>query len=261
MNLQKGGIAMIHQESVRLVPGAQVAVLLIHGICGSPNHFRELIPLEETIPENWSVYNLVLPGHCASVADFAHSSMQAWKAHARQVFDKLCRDHEKVILVGHSMGTLFSVDLAIRRPNKVAFVFMIASPVVVGVRYAAVKNCIRLALGKGIQEDPVLHAMRQATGIDLQPNLLRYLSWAPRMLELLKECKATRKRLARLTVPCQAWQSHKDEVVSHRAGKCLDRSGCVQVHTLQSSTHYYYDPQDRKQVVEAFVAACRPFME
>ena len=40
---------MIHQESVRLVPGAQVAVLLIHGICGSPNHFRELIKNREEI--------------------------------------------------------------------------------------------------------------------------------------------------------------------------------------------------------------------
>lgn len=251
---------MIHQESLRMVPQAQVAVLFIHGICGSPNHFRTLIPLESQIPAHWSVHNLVLPGHCASVSDFAHSSMRAWKQYARRCFDDLCRNHDKVIIVAHSMGTLFAYDLANRRPNKVAFLFLIASPVVVGVRYAAVKNCIRLALGKGTEEDPVLQAMGQATGIALTPNLLKYISWAPRMVELLKEAKASRSRLPRLSVPCFAWQSKKDEVVSQRAGKLLHRSGHVEVHTLPASTHYYYDPQDREQVEEAFAAACKTYI-
>ena len=36
------------------------AVLLIHGIAGSPGHFRELIP---AIPETYSIYNILLDGH------------------------------------------------------------------------------------------------------------------------------------------------------------------------------------------------------
>ena len=46
---------MNHQEYRRIVPGADMAVLMIHGIVGTPHHFDNLLPL---IPENWSVVNL-----------------------------------------------------------------------------------------------------------------------------------------------------------------------------------------------------------
>ena len=50
----------MHKETVRLVPGVETAVLYIHGICGTPDHFRKLIVLEELIPKHVSVYNLPL---------------------------------------------------------------------------------------------------------------------------------------------------------------------------------------------------------
>ena len=40
---------MIHQEYVRKVPGADTAVLFIHGIVGTPNHFTDLISLNFSI--------------------------------------------------------------------------------------------------------------------------------------------------------------------------------------------------------------------
>lgn len=45
---------MNHQEYRRILPGSNMAVLMLHGIVGTPHHFDDLIPL---IPEDWSVVN------------------------------------------------------------------------------------------------------------------------------------------------------------------------------------------------------------
>ena len=54
---------MEHQETVKILPGAEKAVLFLHGIAGTPEHFRKVLALEELVPESWSVYNLRLDGH------------------------------------------------------------------------------------------------------------------------------------------------------------------------------------------------------
>ena len=66
---------MAHQEYIRIVPGSKYAVLMLHGILGTPDHFRELLPL---VPENWSVHALLLDGHGGAVEDFSHTSMEKW---------------------------------------------------------------------------------------------------------------------------------------------------------------------------------------
>ena len=66
---------MDHSEYIR-VNSSETAVLMIHGIAGTPAHFRELIPV---IPEDWAVYNILLDGHGKNVEDFGRSSMQKWK--------------------------------------------------------------------------------------------------------------------------------------------------------------------------------------
>ena len=128
---------MRHEEYIRLVPGAKTAVLFLHGICGTPNHFRQLLPLESAVPEAWSVHNIVLDGHCKQVGDFGRSSMKKWSAQVESAFANLSRSHERVILVGHSMGTLLFVRQALRRPEKVKLLFMVAAPTPPFVRLSA----------------------------------------------------------------------------------------------------------------------------
>ena len=50
---------MEHKEYKRLVPGAETAILLVHGIVGTPDQFDRFIPL---IPEGVSVWTLLLDG-------------------------------------------------------------------------------------------------------------------------------------------------------------------------------------------------------
>lgn len=252
---------MLHEEYKHIVPGAKTAVLFLHGICGTPNHFRQVLPLESAVPKDWSVYNLQLDGHCKQVEDFGRSSMKKWKAQVDAAFAQLSKTHEKVVLVGHSMGTLFSIRLALRHPEKVAFAFLLAVPVRVAVKPRAVPYLLRIAWGSEDETDPVLVSMRRGCGITQTKKLWKYIPWAPRMVELLHECAVTGKLLTQLRVPCIAWQSEKDEMVSHRAGKLLRQSGRVEVHDLLNSTHFYYPPEDARAIRESFLAACEQYIK
>ena len=45
---------MEHKEYIRVVPGSKCAILMIHGIVGTPKHFEAFLPL---IPEDWNNLN------------------------------------------------------------------------------------------------------------------------------------------------------------------------------------------------------------
>lgn len=243
---------MAHEETVRLVNDAKYAVLFMHGIAGTPNHFRVLLPLEQMIPSDWSVYNVLLPGHGKTVKDFAHSSMAQWKAYVNDIFDQLCQTHEKVVLVGHSMGTLFSIEMALKKPDKVPFIFLIASPMVAGVKCFGVKNMLKLEYGLLDMNDPIQEATSKVSSITHSHYPWEYLGWLPRLKELLTLMKYTQTLVPRLEVKCIAFQSRRDELVSCKSCDILRRGGTVELHGLHDSTHFYYAPNDIKAVQKRF---------
>lgn len=243
---------MPHQEYIRLVPGAKRAVLFIHGIVGTPNHFRDLIPLVGEVPEDWSIYNILLDGHGKSVEDFARTSMKKWKTQVWRVFDELAESHEQVVIVGHSMGTLFAMELALEHPDQIPFLYLIAAPMRPGLRLFGIVNMMRLVFGMIREDRPMEVATRQVCGVRTTRKLWKYLGWIPRFLELFAEIIHTEKHMKGLTVPCVAYQSEKDELVRNRSYQILEKSGVVEVHNLRNSTHFYYHPDDQKMVQADF---------
>lgn len=243
---------MAHEEYVRIVSGAKTAVLFMHGIAGSPSHFRELMPLESLVPAQWSVYNVLMDGHGKGVEDFSRSSMKKWKDQVMGIFDDLCRIHEQVIVVGHSMGTLFAVQMAFRRPKKVPFIFLIACPLRVGVRLFGAINLIKMSFGCLNRNDPVQAATAKVSSITQTRRSWKYLGWLPRLAELLREMRYTEKRLPDLRVSCIAYQSRRDELVSNRSYRILENNDWVEVHDLLQSTHFYYAPEDISTVQKRF---------
>lgn len=248
---------MEHSEYIRLVPGAKTAVLFMHGIVGTPNHFRDLIPLVELVPEAWSVYNVLLDGHGGSIDDFAKTSMKKWKAQVFGIFDDLCRIHDHVVIVGHSMGTLFAMQMALQKPEKVPFLFLIAVPMRPWIRLFGIKNLLKLAFGKLREDVPLEAATRRVAGVDATAQLWKYPKWIPRFLELFREIYLTEKQMDRLSVPCIAWQSRKDELVSNFSYGILKKCGKFELCELPGSTHFYYAPEDQKKVQADFLRRCR----
>jgi carboxylesterase len=246
---------MDHSSQVRMVDGAKTAVLFIHGILGTPRHFSHILPLVEQVPEHMSFYNLCLPGHGGSVEDFTKSSMQQWKAEVWKVFRQLAENHEKIVIVGHSMGTLFALQLAVEFPDQVAFLFLIASPIRPWVSLRGIGCCLRASFGCAREDHPAEMAILRAGGTKLTKKLWRYIPWAPHMICLLLDAHATEKLLQRLQTKTLVFQSKRDEMVSLRSGKILEQLSCVSLTTLPGSTHFYYPPIESEIVCSAFTDA------
>ncbi len=248
---------MSHREYIRLVPGADTAVMFIHGIVGTPRHFDSRLPLVHLVPENWSVYNVLLPGHGGSVEDFSRSTMAQWKNYVWKTFDSLARTHRRVILVGHSMGTLFSLQLAMEKGEKIPFLFLIASPICPQLSFSAVSHAIGLIFPHSYGDPKIRSAMSACGSVTLTKKLWKYLPWIPNLWELLLEARKTKKSLLQLQTKTLVFQSRRDELVARRSAKYLKPCTCVQLCELETSTHFYYSPEDTHLVQQAFLSALR----
>ena len=242
---------MDHSAYERIIPGSHTAVLMVHGIMGTPRHFDMLLPL---IPESWSVYNVLLPGHGGSTLEFGRSSMAKWRGYSLERFRELCGQYRRVILVGHSMGTLFGIRMALERPEKVPFLFFLASPMAVGLKPVMVENALRVAFGTVREEDPRQTASRDACSVETTLRLWEYLSWIPRYLELFRESAAARREIARLNVPTIAFMAKKDEQVSLRSVKEMAGNPAIEVRYMPDSSHHVFAPGDKAAVMAALRA-------
>lgn len=243
---------MKHSETRKIVPGAEYAVLFLHGIVGTPNHFRTLIPLENIVPDSWSVINVLYPGHGADVNAFGKSNMCQWRSYAREAFLELAENHEKVLIAGHSMGTLFAIQLALDFPEKVSGLFLLNVPLRPWMRLSTMVNCLRLAFNCIREDHPMEASFEKACGVTPTHLVWRYIPWIPRIIELFVEISRAEMVMDGLPVPCDAWQSRRDDLVSNLSSKVLRKSGVIEVHELPNSTHFYYAPGDKARVCDAF---------
>lgn len=240
---------MAHKPIKHIVPGAKTAVILCHGIMGSPDHFRHFLPL---IPADWSVCCLLLDGHGKGVMDFAHSSMKAWKAQVFTQLRELMDTHEQVIFVAHSMGTLFAFQAAVQYPDKIPQLFLLGSPTRPFVRPTTAVNSVLMALGYVNPKNKSAVDMRTCCSIRTDWMLWRYLLWIPRFLELFSEIHKTKKLLPQLKAPAWVYQSKKDELVAFSS--CADFAGhpYITLTRLMDSGHFGYGPDDLKQLQTDF---------
>ena len=246
----------MHEPYIRIVPGARTAVLMIHGIVGTPEHFRSLMPLEREVPENWSVHNLLLPGHGGITEDFGRSSLKAWKDHVFSCFAKLAESHEQVFVAAHSMGTLFALELGLAFPQKIPALFLLAVPMRPGLRWFGIKNVLRVGFHLVREDHPMEVATELACGIETTRLVWKYIPWIPRYLELFQEIYRVETSMGGLSVPCTAWQSHRDELVTNRSRKVLEKFPQIQIRDLFDSSHFFYTDADREAVIADFRKVC-----
>lgn len=232
---------MKHKGYIREVAGSRTAVLMLHGIAGTPAHFRDLIPV---IPGHWAIYNILLDGHGKEVGDFSRTSMKKWKAQVAATLDMLFARYDAVFIVAHSMGTLFAIQAGIDHPDRVCGLFLQAVPLRVHLPVSTILTSLRATRKQVSPDDTAVQAMTGDCSIRLTPNLFKYIGWAPRFLELLWEIRRVRSLIPRLHVPCHAFQSRKDELVSPRACGELAKNPTIQVTLLHGSGHFAYSPED-----------------
>ncbi len=237
----------MHKEYIRIVPGADTAILMVHGIVGTPRHFDFLI---EVIPENVSVMNILLPGHGGTVQDFGRASMKKWKEKVESHMAELCSSHRRVIIVAHSMGTLLTAEAAQRHPEVESFLF-INVPLRVWVAPRMTPSALRWSFGKCIPGNPTDDGLLVASGTQPDPHLWRYLAWLPRFWELLVLCRQSRKRFETLNKPAFAFQSDQDELVRRSSSRHLTKNPKICHVMLQGCGHLAYPPEAQTQMQSA----------
>lgn len=243
-----------HREYRREPADADRSVLFIHGIVGSPVHFREFY---QHVPKNWAIRSLLLDGHGGAVARFSGSSMTAWKEQVGQAVDELGAHASPLMIVGHSMGCLLAIDQAIRRPDLVKALFLLAVPLKARMTRKAASQSVRTALGFDPGGDPVLQAAREAYSMDPDRRIWRYLGYLPRYYELTKVMRETRDLVCGLTIPCRVLMSVEDEIVSPRSAEWLSGNASIELDWLEHSDHKYYPPQDKDYLLAEFDSFCR----
>ena len=240
---------MSHKPYIREIAGSDTAVLFIHGILGTPEHFRDFIPL---VPASWSIFNILLDGHGKTAKDFSHSSMEQWKSQVSRIMHHLSEQYDHVLIVAHSMGTLFALSEAVAHREKVRGLFLMAVPLKLFLRASAPLNSLKVIFDRVSEEDAVAVAARNAYSMEPSRKVWSYAGWLPRYMELFKEIKRTRGLLPLLDVPCYVFQSENDELVSMNTIRYLQGNRNVEVSVLRRSRHFYYHPEDYAYLLEGF---------
>lgn len=234
----------MHEPYVRIVPGAKDAVVFVHGILSTPRYWDAYV---EAVPPDWSVHSLLLPGHGGSVKDFGRAKWGEWGKHVRAVIDGMRAQHDRVYIVAHSLGTLLSVQAALENPEKLAGMLLLAVPLRIFVKPQSVIHNIGKGLGLTEKGDEL--ARYYGTAQDWR--VWRYITWIPRYLELFAVSRDVRRRMHDLTVPSQAFMSGRDELVSRRSCRVLEKCPAVTLHILPTSMHHELSPEDDAVVVAA----------
>ena len=93
------------------------AVLLIHGLTGTPAEMRHLA--RQLRRKGFSVMVPQLAGHCGSIAELKRSTWENWYAGVDSAFTALSGLHRRVFVSGLSMGALLALELAARHGARV----------------------------------------------------------------------------------------------------------------------------------------------
>lgn len=231
---------MNHKEYKSIATGSDTAILFIHGILGTPDHFDNLIPL---LPQGLTVSNILLDGHGKYATDFSQTSMKQWEMQVEQAVCELLQSHKNLYIVAHSMGTLFAIEQAIRQ-ERIRGLFLLAVPIQPMPKARMFSNAWKVYHGNISEKDRFGVAAKAACSIQPSKNPIHYFGWIFRYFELFYKIHKTKHLLPHLSTPTVAIQSRLDEMVSKNADRYLSQHSKMHVYTLEASYHYLYDAKD-----------------
>ena len=208
------------------------------------------------VPDEWSIYNILLNGHGKKVEDFAKATMKDWKVQVGNELTYILPLYQNVVIVAHSMGTLFAIQSSIKDKEKIKHLFLLAPPLKPALKPNIVYTSIKMLWGIYSENDLVTSANKKGYGIAIDKNLFKYIMWIPNYISLFKEIKRTNKVLQLLTAKTWVFFSKKDELVFLSSRKRMKSMPSVKMHILKHSQHLYYDKLDYDFLLSKFVEFC-----
>ncbi len=232
---------MEHNQYIRLSEEKKTVVLLIHGILGSPRFFDGLI---DVIPKEWSVFNILLDGHGKGVSDFSHTSMEKWSNQVESAFSRFREEYENVVVIGHSMGSLLSIEASLKNAGNIRQMIFFAVPAKVLWKPSMFSIVFRIIMGRNSKEKHIAEAERKTFSIRPDKSLLHHIGWIPRGIELLSLIRRVRRNIHLVDIPTCTFQSGCDEMVAGTALSYLRRNTLFDIDVLEKSKHYWYDKKE-----------------
>ena len=225
------------------------AVLCLHGFTGTPYEVR---PLGEALAAaGYRARGPLLPGHGSSLAELAGASYRDWLAAAHAEFRELAGRHERVCVVGLSMGGLLTLSLCAEQP--VAMAAVIGTPLRLRFPIPQLVPLLRY----------VLPSVPKRGGSDIRDPLARARHpSAPRMPlagihEVLRAQRHVRALLPRIATPLLVAHGRHDATADPRHAsricRAVSSTRCERL-MLENSAHVVPVDHDGPQLAAALVA-------
>ncbi|WP_122638840.1 alpha/beta hydrolase [Romboutsia sp. Marseille-P6047] len=245
-----------HKPFVQEVKNSDTMIIFIHGIVESPYQFRNLAQI--AMDNNISVCGVLLAGHGKSGKDFVKSNLNMWRTSIEREIEKYKTKYKNIILVGHSMGALLSIEFYLKYKQNIKYIVAIATPLCIRVKFNIIRSCIKIALGIIPKGDLLTRYAYEAISVN-ETNLFNYIKWAPRYIDLFKLIIKVRLNLNNIDIPMLIFHSMNDELVSLKSIKIYKKSfkynnklNNKSIIKLESSGHFYYDYDDLEVLESEF---------
>lgn len=250
-----------HPAILKEHQNSDTAILMIHGIFGSPNQFSDMS--EFFFHKGYTTQTILLPGHGGSTKDFADSRMYMWHGYVKLCVEKLKDKYKKVVLIGHSMGGLLSIDMAAN--FGVDAIVLIGTPTSINTTPSAVnlrKKITNKDSNLNINEEKLFLYKKPSIDVDIQeyakaysvnaPRLWESLSWSKPLLDLVDMCKNVSNLLPNINIPVMICQSKSDDTIGKSSFEelalGLNRT-ITEIVLLKDSTHSHFTRAERALLI------------
>ena len=235
------GTVVGEREGIDIPGSPDAAVLLLHGLFGTPNELHVLGG--QIARAGYTVRIPLLPGRASSPAALDRLAWEDWMHDAVRHFDDLAAGHRRVAVAGLSAGGTMALDLALRRPVACLLLYAAA----LSLRHRA--TAFAPYLWRVVPRWPRATAPLGAPG--------RYERVPVRAVgELVIGMRRVRSRLGEISAPAFVAHATGDPTVpvssAHRLAREL--GGPVELLVLESARHAITADVDRERLGDASVA-------
>jgi carboxylesterase len=255
-------------------PAGPTAVLLIHGLTGTPTEMKGIG--KGMARAGYTVHGVQLSGHCGSERQLVATGWRDWYASVVAAFDDLRRNHDRVFVAGLSMGALLALKLAADRPDEVAGIGLYSTTLFydgwsVPRHSVLLHGAFLMGLGRflrfneqhphGIKDDRLRERVVAAM-VGGRSEVAGLLAMPGSSLnELIKLIRTVKKRLPEIRVPALVVHAREDDVTSPRNASYLAArlGGYVEKVILDDCYHMITLDRQRQAVIDHSIAFMRRF--
>lgn len=235
-------MAQSNQAVYRAHKGSKQVIIFIHGILEGPKQFEKMAQI--AYEQGFSTYCLLLPGHGRESKVLAKTSYKQWLEYVSWETESLLEQYNRVIFVGHSMGTLLAICEASVRKEKVKALFLINPPMKVHLWPRVIKSGIDIQRGKIKRDERYTVAEYHALNIG-RLSLTSWVGILRRYSEFFSIKYYTKKQIPKLKLPIFLVFADKDEFVNLKSQIYFRQcKGCRFQIQLKDSGHFCYHHSD-----------------